>query len=205
MPAPTAWPFILAFGATLLFAGLVTSMSVSVLGAALALAGCVGWFRAVFPHHAGRNCRSRSRRHSPDHRSPGRGTDSGASGSGASMASSPHVSDLSGCERWIGGQHRNGSVGLCLRRSEGRQYLVSHQSSRRSCLSGIPTDSGPHSCIHFMLMRSRLPLFCTALCPSLLGCSTARCCPCSHVVRLCLEGLLPRCCGPGYCTQSWDC
>jgi hypothetical protein len=49
VPAPTAWPFILAFGATLLFTGLVTSMSVSVLGAALALAGCVGWFRAVFP------------------------------------------------------------------------------------------------------------------------------------------------------------
>jgi len=50
VPAPTAWPFILAFGATLLFAGLVTSMSVSALGAALALAGCIGWFRAVFPH-----------------------------------------------------------------------------------------------------------------------------------------------------------
>src|ERR1700741_4163898 len=50
VPAPTAWPFILALGATLLFAGLVTSMSVSVLGAALALSGCVGWFRAVFPH-----------------------------------------------------------------------------------------------------------------------------------------------------------
>jgi hypothetical protein len=49
VPAPTAWPFILAFGATLLFAGLVTSTSVSVLGAALALTGCVGWFRAVFP------------------------------------------------------------------------------------------------------------------------------------------------------------
>ena len=49
VPAPTAWPFILAFGATLLFAGLVTSLSVSVLGAALALAGCVGWFGAVFP------------------------------------------------------------------------------------------------------------------------------------------------------------
>ena len=49
VPAPTAWPFILAFGATLLFAGLVTSMSVSVLGAALACGGCVGWFRAIFP------------------------------------------------------------------------------------------------------------------------------------------------------------
>src|SRR5258708_5882188 len=50
VPAPTAWPFILAIGASLLFAGLVTSMSVSVLGAVLALAGCVGWFRGVFPH-----------------------------------------------------------------------------------------------------------------------------------------------------------
>jgi hypothetical protein len=50
VPAPTAWPFILAFGATLLFAGLVTSMSVSVLGAVLALTGSIGWFRAIFPH-----------------------------------------------------------------------------------------------------------------------------------------------------------
>ena len=50
VPAQTAWPFILAFGVTLIFAGLVTSLSVSILGVALALAGCVGWFRAVFPH-----------------------------------------------------------------------------------------------------------------------------------------------------------
>jgi hypothetical protein len=50
VPAPTPWPFILAFGAALLFAGLVTSMSVSVLGAVLVLAGCIGWFRAVLPH-----------------------------------------------------------------------------------------------------------------------------------------------------------
>ena len=50
VPASTAWPFVLAFGFTLLFAGLVTSMSVSALGAVLALAGCIGWFREVFPH-----------------------------------------------------------------------------------------------------------------------------------------------------------
>jgi hypothetical protein len=50
VPAPTAWPFVLAFGCTLLFAGLVTSVSVSLLGAALSLAGCIGWFREVFPH-----------------------------------------------------------------------------------------------------------------------------------------------------------
>src|SRR5260370_5244636 len=50
VPALTAWPFVLAFGFTLMFAGLLTSVSVSVLGAVLAVAGCVGWFREVFPH-----------------------------------------------------------------------------------------------------------------------------------------------------------
>lgn len=50
VPAPTTWPFVLAFGLALLFAGLVTSASVSVLGAVLALAGCVGWFGEVLPH-----------------------------------------------------------------------------------------------------------------------------------------------------------
>jgi len=50
LPAPTAWPFILAFGFTLLFAGLLTSVSVSILGAILSLVGCVGWFSDVFPH-----------------------------------------------------------------------------------------------------------------------------------------------------------
>src|SRR5215475_6511746 len=49
VPAPTAWPLVLAFGCTLLFAGLVTSLSVSFLGAVLSLAGSVGWFREVFP------------------------------------------------------------------------------------------------------------------------------------------------------------
>jgi hypothetical protein len=50
MPAPTAWPIILAFGLTLVFAGMVTSASVSVLGAFFTVAGCVGWFREVLPH-----------------------------------------------------------------------------------------------------------------------------------------------------------
>jgi hypothetical protein len=49
LPAPTAWPMVLAFGFTLVFAGLVTSASVSLLGAILATAGCVGWFREVLP------------------------------------------------------------------------------------------------------------------------------------------------------------
>src|ERR1700736_4472203 len=50
LPAPTAWPIVLAFGITLLVAGLVTSPSVSILGAILALTGCGGWFRDVLLH-----------------------------------------------------------------------------------------------------------------------------------------------------------
>ncbi len=52
LPAPTAWPIVLALGITLVFAGLVTSGSVSVLGAVLAITGAVGWFRNVLPHEA---------------------------------------------------------------------------------------------------------------------------------------------------------
>lgn len=52
VPAPTPWPIVLAFGLTLLFAGLVTSGAVSLLGAVVAIAGAVGWFRDVLPHEA---------------------------------------------------------------------------------------------------------------------------------------------------------
>jgi len=50
LPAPTAWPLALAFGFTLMFAGLLTNASLSLLGLVLAVAGCVGWFREVLPH-----------------------------------------------------------------------------------------------------------------------------------------------------------
>jgi hypothetical protein len=49
LPAPTAWPFALAFGLTLLLAGLVTTTAVSMLGAILAVAAAIGWFRDVLP------------------------------------------------------------------------------------------------------------------------------------------------------------
>jgi membrane-associated protease RseP (regulator of RpoE activity) len=52
MPASTAWPFALAFGLTLLVAGMVTSEAVSMLGAIVAIAGAVGWFRDVLPCEA---------------------------------------------------------------------------------------------------------------------------------------------------------
>ena len=49
-PAPTAWPVVLAFGFTLMFAGLLTNFSISLLGAVLGLCGSAGWLREVFPH-----------------------------------------------------------------------------------------------------------------------------------------------------------
>jgi hypothetical protein len=50
MPASTAWPIVLAFGLTLVFAGMVTSSAVSFLGAILSVIGGIGWFRDVLPH-----------------------------------------------------------------------------------------------------------------------------------------------------------
>jgi hypothetical protein len=50
LPAPTAAPLVTALGVTLLLAGLVTNVAVSVTGVALLTAGVVGWFRAVLPH-----------------------------------------------------------------------------------------------------------------------------------------------------------
>jgi hypothetical protein len=49
LPAPTAWPIVLAFGVTLSFAGLVTSAPIGMVGAALSVVAGVGWFREVLP------------------------------------------------------------------------------------------------------------------------------------------------------------
>src|SRR6266478_990840 len=49
LPAPTAWPMVVALGITLAFAGLVTHAAVSFAGIALSLIGAVGWWREVLP------------------------------------------------------------------------------------------------------------------------------------------------------------
>ncbi len=49
MPAPTAWPILLAMGFVLIFASLVTSMGIGILGAVIAIASAIGWFREVLP------------------------------------------------------------------------------------------------------------------------------------------------------------
>jgi hypothetical protein len=50
LPAPTAWPIALALGLALLFAGLVTTWAISVLGCVLIVRSAVGWFQNVLPH-----------------------------------------------------------------------------------------------------------------------------------------------------------
>jgi hypothetical protein len=50
LPAPTAWPIVLAFGVALLLAGLLTNAAVSVVGAVLSVVASVGWFRDILPH-----------------------------------------------------------------------------------------------------------------------------------------------------------
>lgn len=49
VPASSAWPIVLAFGLTLVCAGLVTAVSLSVAGLISAIAGAIGWFRQVLP------------------------------------------------------------------------------------------------------------------------------------------------------------
>ncbi len=49
LPAPTAWPMVLAGGITLLGAGYLMHPMLAVVGVAAVLLGCVGWFRDVLP------------------------------------------------------------------------------------------------------------------------------------------------------------
>ncbi len=50
LPAPTAWPILLALGLTLVFASFVTSPALAVLGTIISIVSIIGWFREVLPH-----------------------------------------------------------------------------------------------------------------------------------------------------------
>lgn len=52
IPKPTAGPLIAGFGVAMLFAGLVTNIAASVVGAAALLVGAVRWFRDVMPEES---------------------------------------------------------------------------------------------------------------------------------------------------------
>jgi hypothetical protein len=49
LPAPTAWPMVLACGITLLGAGYLMHPMLAVVGVAAVLLACAGWFREVLP------------------------------------------------------------------------------------------------------------------------------------------------------------
>src|ERR1700720_3478454 len=49
VPAPTAWPVIAALSMTLIFAGLVTHMAISIVGALILLRASIGWWFDVLP------------------------------------------------------------------------------------------------------------------------------------------------------------
>lgn len=49
LPRPTAWPMVLALGITLVTAGIITHVAITVLGLVLTLMAAVGWFREVLP------------------------------------------------------------------------------------------------------------------------------------------------------------
>ena len=52
LPAPTAWPMVLALGLSLMLTGMVTHIVIGILGLLLTITGSVGWFLQVFPHEA---------------------------------------------------------------------------------------------------------------------------------------------------------
>jgi hypothetical protein len=49
LPAPTAWPLVLAWGISLLGAGYLMHPMLAIVGAAAVLLGAAGWFREVLP------------------------------------------------------------------------------------------------------------------------------------------------------------
>jgi hypothetical protein len=50
LPGPTFWPMVLAFGITLLAAGLVTNFAVSIVGIVILARAILGWWPKVIPH-----------------------------------------------------------------------------------------------------------------------------------------------------------
>lgn len=52
MPLSTVWPVVLALGVTLIIAGMVTHVAISLLGLILSVIAAIGWFRNVLPEEA---------------------------------------------------------------------------------------------------------------------------------------------------------
>jgi len=49
LPRPTAWPLLLALGIAMMATGLVSKEAITIIGAALAVVACAGWFSQILP------------------------------------------------------------------------------------------------------------------------------------------------------------
>ncbi len=147
IPAPTAWPFVLAFGSTLMLTGLLTSCRASVRGFASLLRVASDGFARSSRHRAGTNRAGGLEDESRLTIAVSWNAIPIAAGSSAGMASSPYISGFSGGQR----RHRRPvamAALAALMDSESRQHLVSHQSPCRGDLSRI-LASGPHRLYSF--------------------------------------------------------
>ncbi|MEO6052941.1 MAG: hypothetical protein ABIP97_02920, partial [Chthoniobacterales bacterium] len=50
LPRPSGWPILAAFGITMMLAGLVTNLAVSVVGILVGVVSGIGWFFDIFPN-----------------------------------------------------------------------------------------------------------------------------------------------------------
>jgi hypothetical protein len=141
VPAPTPWPIVLAFGIALLFAGLVTSEAVSVLGAVVAIAGAVGWFRDVLPHEAHESVQVIAQ--VPDVTTMRREVArmEVAHELAARMAAVRDLSDFGWNQGRSGWKRGHGGPGDALRRSEPYEHLVSDQSLAAGFFPAAATDT----------------------------------------------------------------
>ena len=189
MPASTAWPLVLAFGFTLLCAGLLTNVSVSSLGA------CAGyrWLRRLVPRSIStrtrRGCAGRLR--SVSRWSPKRRIVERLPVAPEQVRAWLPVENLSRfrrCERRPSGQCSHGRAGLPLWFIEDGKHLVSHQSSCRRCVRsrqrlafGIAQLNSFHAGLFFSSLWSCI----SSPSPSLWVCSMVPCFRCSLTVPFC--------------------
>jgi hypothetical protein len=131
IPASNGAPLVAAFGLTLSFAGLLTHVMVSILGAITLCAGLIAWFREVLPHEAHNFVTpEREELAAPRPETKVRHLEVGEMGHRARLPLQiyPYSAGVRGGTGWRGG---DGRAGHPLRAHWPQEYLVSDQSSCR--------------------------------------------------------------------------
>ncbi len=134
MPAPSFWPMVLAFGLTLLFAGLVTHYIVSLVGLVIGIRAAVGWWRDVIPAESHEEVPVR---HPAEWAAPIRTTGPVRGETPGGRSAPPHASSGEGSSlhrRHLGrpgGRRSDGDTCVPVRLGGPGQHLVSRQSAGR--------------------------------------------------------------------------